>query len=210
MFQKLNNQKTTFIFYLFVALLLFFFTLTPNYIEGDDATTILYHAAGRHPEIQRPYAPYNSGMDFVLSFIDSNNELLLKKTAFYLSFFSGIACLFLTVLVFKQLLKLVKVEINYLFFIFLPLICPELLFNLLVQNSSNISYFFALLSLYYFLLFLDKDIKKFLLFSAFVFALSIPFRWSMLTLFPVFLGIYLFIKEIDFIPEQIASSELSK
>jgi hypothetical protein len=50
--------------------------LTFVYVEGDDATSIAYHALGRIAAIQPPYAPYHSMMDTLLSLLPSDEATL--------------------------------------------------------------------------------------------------------------------------------------
>lgn len=57
--------------------LVYVFSLTFVYVEGDDATSIAYHALGRRPGVQPPYAPYQSLMDRILDFLPNSEHLLL-------------------------------------------------------------------------------------------------------------------------------------
>jgi hypothetical protein len=46
------------------------------YVEGDDAASIAYHAMGRNGALQPRYAPYQAGMDLVLSVLPANEGVL--------------------------------------------------------------------------------------------------------------------------------------
>ena len=81
-----NKSYQIFIYYLGIFLYLFFFTLNTNYVEGDDASTILYHLCGRDSTIQLPYAPYNSGFDFILNFLPID-EVILRNFSVYISLY---------------------------------------------------------------------------------------------------------------------------
>src|SRR4051812_34368102 len=101
----MKNTKLAILFYCFLYLLLFFFTLNFNYVEGDDAATILYHLCGRNPEIQRPYAAYNSGMDFLLQYSGLSREQDLRTFAISISFFSGLLVLVFSALLLERLFE---------------------------------------------------------------------------------------------------------
>jgi hypothetical protein len=197
-------MKKTYIFYLFVILFLVYFTVSINYVEGDDASTILYHLIGRDSNLQEPYAKYNSGIDYLLSFIDNQEENKLKLFAFCISFFFSTIILFLFVELFKTICLIKKEKLNYSFFIFLPLIMPEILFNTLVINSSNISYFFSILSLIFFLKSLNivcfkNYINPYFFFSIICFGIALPFRWSIVMFLPVFFCFHYFLFEHNLI-----------
>ena len=82
-------------------------------------------------------------------------------------------------------------KINYLFFYLLPFIIPDFIFHSLIVNPTNISFAFALLSLILFLR--DNENKYYLFWSIILMAIAIPFRWSMLLFYPLFISISLLI-----------------
>lgn len=182
--------KKVFVFYGVLAGVILFFCATPSYIEGDDASTILYHLSGRNESIQQPYAKYNSGFDYILSFIDSKNESLLRNTAFYLSFITAFSLFFLFVFLIKEIITTLQIKIDYHFFYFLPFLLPELLFNTLIINASNISYFFALISLIFYLKAINTHTKNiffiYFIISTISFGIAVPFRWSVIMMLPIF------------------------
>lgn len=182
---KIKNHQI-FIYYLGIFLCLFFFTLNTNYVEGDDASTILYHLCGRDSNIQLPYAPYNSGFDFILSFLPID-EVILRNFSVYISFIFGFAVLFLSFVILKLILEKSNKKINYLFFYLLPFIIPDFIFHSLIINPTNISFAFALLSLIFFLR--VEESKYNIVLSTIFMAIAIPFRWSMLLFYPLFFSI---------------------
>lgn len=174
--------------------LLYFTAYTPQYIEGDDATTILYHLCGRNADIQTPYAPYHSGFDFVLSFFPAD-EVLLRQVSIGLSFVFGFLSLVGCALFLNEIFPGRRAV--WAFLALLPFALPDMLFHSLILNASNISLAFALASLILFVRYLRKPKPALLVASAVCLAVAIPFRWSMLTIFPVFYAIVLGLPEFS-------------
>ena len=56
------------------------FALTFVYIEGDDASSVVYHAMGRNRALQPPYSAYHGMMDIFLGLLPSN-EVIVRHTA---------------------------------------------------------------------------------------------------------------------------------
>jgi len=56
--------------------LIYCFSFSPVYVEGDDATVVAYHALGRNPLVQRPYAIYESMFDAVLSLLPAREQTI--------------------------------------------------------------------------------------------------------------------------------------
>lgn len=50
--------------------------LTIEYVEGDDATSIVYHALGRNSDLQSPYAAYHAGADLLMRPLPASEPLL--------------------------------------------------------------------------------------------------------------------------------------
>ncbi len=50
--------------------------LTMEYVEGDDATSIVYHALGRNSDLQSPYAVYQAGADLLMRPLPASEPLL--------------------------------------------------------------------------------------------------------------------------------------
>ena len=75
---KKNTSWISLLLLLFV--LVFVQAMTLVYVDGDDATSIAYHIAGRNPELQLPYSPYQGMADLILCVL-SPNEMLLRHSA---------------------------------------------------------------------------------------------------------------------------------
>lgn len=135
--QELFKKKP----YLSVALVFFIvyiFSLTFVYVEGDDASTVAYHALGRDADFQEPYSPYHGMMDFVLGFLPAH-EPLLRYVSITLS---AISALIFVILSLKLIAAWVPGEShkNLVYFIpLLPLIAPELLFFGLIYMPSTLA-----------------------------------------------------------------------
>lgn len=185
------NKKMLY-FYGFSIVLFFFLyinTISYNYIEGDDACSILYHLCGRNLDIQQPYAEYNSGFDYLLSFVE-NKESELLFFSINISFLSGLIIYQLI----GYFLSLIF-EVNNKFVIFLcliPFIIPEFIFINLFMNTTNLGFLFALLSLIFYWKYITNYKSKHLLFSILFIAIAIPFRWSIIIFYPIFISFYFF------------------
>ena len=191
-------RDPVFWFYAALYALLYFTALNFNYVEGDDASTILYHLCGRDKYIQPPYAAYHSGLDFVLGFLPAE-EPLLRRVAIWISFFSGFLVLYLSKVFLETLLQR-----SIIFFgMLLPFLIPDFLFHSLLINPTNIAYAFSLISLIFFIHYLRNKQTINLIAFIVAFALAIPFRWSILMFAPVFLGVAIFLH-----PELLKKTQL--
>lgn len=173
-------------------MIVFFFTLNFNYVEGDDASTVLYHLCGRNTDIQLPYAAYNSGIDFVIQLSGLKTEESIRTFAVLISFISGLFVLIgckSFVEAFFESNKQVDSKSRIIFYLLLPFIVPDVLFHSLIVNATNISFVFILYSLISFIKFLRSDKNFWLLLSIVLFAIAIPFRWTMLVVLPVYVGL---------------------
>ena len=185
------------LFYTVLFALVYIFTLNLNYVEGDDATTVLYHLCGRNHNIQKPYAPYNSGFDYLLHFSQAN-EPILRSIAIHLSFFFGWLVMCLSAIFLDVAFSDKSSKAKYIFLYLLPFIIPDFIFHSLIVNSANISFAFALLSIIFFMLFFKKGSWKYFVISILFLGIAIPFRWSILTIFPVFYSLQLLYNEKSF------------
>jgi len=196
----MKNSNYIFGFYFLLFVYLYFFTLNFNYVEKDDALTILYHLCGRNAQIQQPYASYNSGLDFLLEISNLHSEVSLRTFAVIISFVSGFLVLSLFAVflnVFFDSTEKVTAKSKFYFCLVLPFIVPDILFHSLIVNSAYISFVFLLASLIVFLKFLKTNRNLFLYFSTLLFALAIPFRWTMLVALPVYMGFALYYNPIQ-------------
>lgn len=192
----MNKNHFLIFFYVLLFTFLFFNTLNTNYIEGDDASTILYHLCGRNNLIQMPYAPYHSGFDSLLKFLPSNNEILLRTTAVYISFLFGFLVLISICLFFQECFRS-NTNSKFYFLLLLPFIIPQFIFQSLLLNPTNISFTFTLLSLLFYIKYLKKPQNKLLVISAIFMGISLPFRWSMLVFYPVFVSFFFIFHEFS-------------
>ncbi len=175
--------------YTFLYVMLYFLTLNFNYVEGDDASTILYHLCGKNQAVQSPYASYHSGFDWLLSSLNFGDEASLRSFSIFISFISGYFALCFIAVLLDKIFSKNTTNSKYIFLALLPFILPDFIFHSLILNSSNISFAFALASLVCFLNFFDKKRWHYLIASIILMALSVPFRWSILTIFPMFFSL---------------------
>lgn len=102
-------------------------SLTFVYVEGDDASSIAYHALGRQPSIQPPYSPYQGLMDRILGVLPAH-EPTLRITAIALSSLAALLFVLLTLdFVFARLPEAGRDGKGWLA-AFLLAACPELFY----------------------------------------------------------------------------------
>lgn len=185
--------------------ILFFTTLNFNYVEGDDAATVLYHLCGKNQSIQKPYAAYNSGLDYIIQASGIVTEQGIRSFAILISFVCGLFLL----LGCKSFLEIFFEDNNQIsqknrtvFYVLLPFIVPDILFHSLIVNASNISFVFFIYSLIYFVKFLKNNTYLPLALAILLFAIAIPFRWTMLVALPVYLGLLVYFKPLAFNKES--------
>lgn len=179
-----------FAYYFAIYVFLSVFTLCYIFIEGDDALTVMYHIMGRNSELQLPYSSYHSMFDSLLSFIDAQNEPLIRGFGIFISFLGGLISLCLIAHI--VFLKNGSSHKNSFYgLLLLPFIIPEVLFSSLLINPSLISISFLLISHVYLLKFLKQKNWVHLVLSVLLFGLGTSFRWSC--------GFYLFILFGEFI-----------
>ncbi|WP_310557722.1 hypothetical protein [Flavobacterium sp.] len=202
----MKNIKYIFGFYFLLFLYFYFFTLNFNYVEGDDASTILYHLCGRNSQIQQPYATYNSGLDFLIEISSLHSEASMRTFAVLLSFVSGFIILLLLAVfldIFFDDVEKVDAKNKFYFYFLLPFIVPDLIFHSLIINSAYISFVFLLSSLIIFIKFLKTNRNLFLYLSTLLFGLSIPFRWTMLIALPLYMGFALYYNPIEYYSKKV-------
>ena len=193
-------RSRVYISFIVIYTILFVFTLNFNFVEGDDATTVMYHLMDRNTDIQKPYSAYHSMFDALLSPISKKNEWLLRHVSIGISFIFGLLTLLsLAKLVFlksKQSLEQITLVL-----ILLPFIIPEVLFSSLLINPTLLSITFVLWSHIWLLKYLQNNKKLYIVFAIISFGIGVSFRWSN--------GFYLFILFGDFIlNEPIVNKKL--
>ncbi len=173
-----------FLYYMFIYMCLYIFSLCFSYIEGDDAATVMYHLMGRKAEMQPPYSSYHSMFDIILSVLDAKNEPFIRGFSICISFIFGLLslCLLAHIIFLKN-----GNNHKHSFYglLLLPFIIPEVLFSSLLVNPTMISISGLLLSHIFLLKFLKNGKWTHLTFSVLLFGLGASFRWSC--------GFYLFI-----------------
>tara|TARA_B100000809_G_scaffold105703_1_gene104236 strand:+ start:33245 stop:34840 length:1596 start_codon:yes stop_codon:yes gene_type:complete len=172
---KLFLRNIHYILFLIVSIIAINF----NYVEGDDASMMMYHALGRSSELQPAYSPYHSMFDKVLSFFTSN-ELFLRYLSISLSFVANFV-------VYILLLKILKLKgvYNSVLICLLPFIIPEMFFSGLYINPTIISFSIILGCHILLIKYFNENNKIFLLLSVLLFGFATSIRWSN--------GLYLFV-----------------
>lgn len=179
--------------YFFYILLFFILALTAlnfNYVEGDDASTILHHTLGRDSNLQPVYSPYHSMLDTMLSLVPSQNEGTLRYISVTASFLSGFFVIFFLAYLLKD--KFLKYEEHLTYFLFLlPFFIPDILFNSLLINPANISFALILLAHMLFNKYLNSKRYLYLVLSVLLFGFGVSFRWNNGFYLFVLFGVYL-------------------
>jgi hypothetical protein len=188
---QMKKINIVLLFYTVLFLLVALFTLNLNYVEGDDASTILYHLCGRNADIQKPYGAYNSGLDFLLQISGLEDEASLRLFAVLASFVSGWLVLCLSAIFINLFFESKSEKARFGFLLLLPFIIPDFIFHSLIINATNISFAFAMAGVIFYFLYLRKNQWKHFILSVVLMAVAIPFRWSILTIFPLFYGLLL-------------------
>jgi hypothetical protein len=152
-------------------------TLNLNYVEGDDARTILYHVFGRDTSFQPPYSPYHSMFDTILSLLSTQNETTLRVFGIVFSFVSSLMVLLFMAKICNEMISGTKLQV-YWFLLVLPFVIPEMLFSSLILNPTNISFALVLLSHMFLISYLKTHTLRSIVIAIIVFGLGVSFRWS--------------------------------
>ena len=206
------------IFIINYIVLLFFFvivyglSLTFIYVEGDDASTIAYHVLGRDPSIQKPYRPYHSMMDLILSVFPAE-EVILRPGAMMITALAAILLpILLVILVFDMLNVNSKIP-KLLFGILLLLAVPEFFYFGLVFSPTIIAMDLIIIAhilmrtqVFPVLGKMEYSAKQSmrLIGSVFLFGLGVSFRWNLI--------VYILVIFTDIVVGQtiFSSQQLSK
>ena len=149
------------------------------YVEGDDASSAAYHAAGRLEAIQPPYAEYQSGADLLLRLLPSH-EPTLRVTAIAVSAAAMAMCVVLMAMLASDLLSATGESLKSQWPLVLLLAMPEFFYLGLVYQPSAIGMCCMLLSH----LMLRRELRDTpslmrLLLAAALFGVGASFRWSL-------------------------------
>lgn len=118
-------------------------SLTFVYVEGDDATSIAFHALGRDASIQPPYGMYQGMMDVVLGVLPAN-EPLLRTVALLLSSVGACSLVVLTLALVFDWVGEFPAEKRGLVAVVLLLASPEFFYLGLVYIPNVVSMSFLL------------------------------------------------------------------
>ncbi len=119
-------------------LLVYARSLTFVYVEGDDATSIAYHALGRIREVQPPYSAYQCMMDAVLRLLPPD-EHLLRVAAMLLTGIAAPILMFLMVLLAYQWAgEVIRIPRSFAAVVVL-LAAPELLYLGMVYTPALVA-----------------------------------------------------------------------
>lgn len=183
------KPKIEHIVYLLIFALGALLTLNFNYVEGDDARTIVFHVLGRDANIQPQYSAYHSMFDAVFSLFTTQDETVLRVLGVLVSYISGVVILIclanIAGVYFKRNKSLIVVLCA------LPFIIPEMLFSSLIVNPTLIGFAFILISHLCLIHYKTSNKTVLLIASILCFGLGTSFRWS--------LGFYLFVLFGEFV-----------
>ena len=117
--------------------------LTLVYIEGDDATSVVYHAMGRDVLLQPPYSAYHGMMDLFLAVLPPS-EIVVRTTAIALSAAAAALLVGLIVTLIQDWLPAGTPPRAALTTIFLLACTPEMFYLGLVYTPSLVAMGFVL------------------------------------------------------------------
>lgn len=189
--------KKVYVFYCLLFVLIGIVSLNLNYIEGDDARTILFHVFGRDASFQPPYSPYHSMFDTLLSLISTQNEETLRVVGIIISMVFSLVVLMSIAKIIHKVFGDEKPQVFW-FLLLLPFIIPEMLFSGLIMNPTNISFALVLLSHLFLITYMETSKVKFLLWAIVLFGLGVSFRWSCGFYIFVLFGHFIFSKTTGF------------
>ena len=113
-------------------------SLTFVYIEGDDATSIAYHALGRSRELQPPYSPYQSMMDAILQLLPPNEHLLRTCAMLITSLAAPVVVVLLVFLAYDMMPGLLRMP-RWMAALIAVLIIPEFAYLGLVYTPALVA-----------------------------------------------------------------------
>ena len=171
-------DKNYWLILVIVFLVIYAFSITFVYLEGDDATIIAYQLFGRDNSIQPRYASYQGMFDVLLSTLPTNEPVL---RVFSISISALSACIF-TILAVKIAYSwtAVKIKGTITIVLLLLLFSPELFFSGLYINPTMLSLVLVLCAHFLIKQVFHKKFFRVIVFilSALLFGFGISFRWS--------------------------------
>jgi hypothetical protein len=118
-------------------------SLTFVYVEGDDASSIAYHALGRDRVLQPPYSAYQGGTDLILRLLPAR-EPILRVAAMTISSLAAICVSLLMLALAFDWMKGAADTHKGLAALVVLLACPELFYLGLVYTPTMIAMSFML------------------------------------------------------------------
>lgn len=130
-----------------VFAIIYIFSLTFLYVEGDDAYSVMYHALGRNSAIERRYGPYQAMMDIWLSILPAS-ETIVRIVGISLHAIFGVI---FPIVIIKLIRSYNLIDANrtwpmILFALLLPFAFPEFIFFGLHYQCSTIALSFVLIA----------------------------------------------------------------
>jgi hypothetical protein len=180
----------------YIIVLFFAFIFAPfEFIEGDDAQTMMFHLSNYNFQKYQPYSTYHLGFDLLVFF---SNKLIgltyLNQFIYSLNIIAVCLNLFFIEIIFFSSDKATKIGV-VLFPVLLVLISPEWLFSSWVIGPPNFALLFSLIGVWIYF----NGRKNIIIFSSLFFSLSIFFRFDFLYVY-FFLYVYeSFFSEVFFI-----------
>jgi len=110
-------------------------SLTFEYVDGDDGTSIAYHSLGRDPAVLSPYAAYQPGLDLILALFPPE-EPTLRHTAMTISALSAAGFVLLTLILAWDFLPAVVPSQRLVLSLVTLLALPELFYFGLVYTPA--------------------------------------------------------------------------
>jgi hypothetical protein len=183
---KITRSRIIFKYISYIFVLVFAFVFAPfEFIEGDDAHTMMFHLSNYNFQKYQPYSTYHLGFDLLVYVLNKLiGVLYLNKVVFSLNIVVVCLNLFFIDKIFFCRNKSFKMGL-LLFPILLILVSPEWLFLSWVLGSPNFALLFSLIGIWIYF----NWKKSVLVYSSLFFSLSIFFRFDFLYVY-FFLYIY--------------------
>ena len=113
-------------------------SLTFVYVEGDDASSIAFHAMGRQPSIQPPYSPYQGMMDLALGLLPAQ-EPFLRVTAMAVTSLATVLFVLLVLDLVLDWFRDVRTDRKWILPLVLLGASPELFYQGLFYNPNMVA-----------------------------------------------------------------------
>ncbi|MBI5953564.1 MAG: hypothetical protein HY865_18060 [Chloroflexi bacterium] len=183
-----NNIWIVVAFFLFG--IVYYFSGTYAYLDGDDAASMAYHTAGRNRALQPPYTPYHGMMDKMLSFLPAQEELV-RTVAFGTTRLANILMVVLTLALVFDWLRSERKQHALGWYGITPVLvllaAPELFYIGLVYAPTFVA-MSLILSAHLLLRWSRRNTGMtergrlfWYVFSAILFGFGVAFRWNTLT-----------------------------